>query len=262
MFMETALTFIIYTVALLAVSLLGAYMPYIRKLTDDQVHLLIALSAGIFLGILFFLLLPEAIEESIEGDIEVKYVMMAVLLAFLAVLLVDVMIKHFHMASCPCECHKDQHKHRVGSFSAYIGLAIHAFIDGLVLATTLLADSDIAWAALIGLCIHKFVELFSLSSTFLLSDEEKGTVMKYLVSFALITPVGAIISFLLLNGASVDGMIGIPMAISAGTFMYVALCDMVPEAFHRENQQIKSFLFLVVGIAIAAAVFLFFGHAH
>ena len=86
--------------------------------------------------------------------------------------------------------------------------------------------------------------------------------MKYLVSFSLITPIGAIISFLVLNGASVDGMIGIPMAISAGTFMYVALCDMVPEAFHRENQQLKSFMFLVAGIAIAAVVFLLFGHSH
>ena len=260
--METALTFIIYTVALLAVSLAWAYMHYIRKLDDNQVHLLIALSAGIFLGILFFLLLPEAVHESLEGDIDIKYVMLTVLLAFLTILLIDVLIKHFHMASCPCECHKDQHKHRVGSFSAYIGLAIHAFIDGLILATTLLADSDIAWVALLGLCIHKFVELFSLSSTFLLSDEDRGTVMKYLVSFAFITPIGAIVSFLVLNGASVDGMIGIPMAISAGTFMYVAMCDMVPEAFHRENQQLKSFAFLVIGIAIAAAVFLLFGHSH
>ena len=260
--METAVTFIIYTVALLAVSLVGAYLPYIRKLTDDQVHLLIALSAGIFLGILFFLLFPEAIHECEEGGIEEKYMMLTVLIAFLVILLVDVLIKHFHMASCPCECHKDQHKHRMGSFSAYIGLAIHAFIDGLLLASALIADSDIAWIALLGMCVHKFVELFSLSSTFLLSDKEKSTVMKYLLSYTLITPVGAIVSFLILNGASIDGMIGIPMAISAGTFMYVALCDMVPEAFHRENQQLKSFLFLVVGIAIAAMVFLVFGHSH
>ena len=130
--METAVTFIIYTVALLAVSLLGAYMPYIKKLTDDQVHLLIALSAGIFLGILFFLLLPEAIHECEEGGIEEKYMMLTVLVAFLAILLVDVLIKHFHMASCPCECHQEQHRHRMGSFSAYIGLAIHAFIMGVV----------------------------------------------------------------------------------------------------------------------------------
>ena len=53
--MEIALTFVIYTVALVGVSLLGAYMPYVKKLTDKEIHLLIAMSAGIFLGILFFL---------------------------------------------------------------------------------------------------------------------------------------------------------------------------------------------------------------
>ena len=72
--METALTLTIYIIALFGVALLGAYTPYIRKLTDQQVHLLVALSAGIFLGILFFLLLPEAIHESEEGNIQYKIV--------------------------------------------------------------------------------------------------------------------------------------------------------------------------------------------
>ena len=122
--METALTLAIYIIALFAFALLGAYTPYVRKLTDNQIHLLVALSAGIFLGILFFLLLPEAIHESEEGNIEELYVMITVLGGFLAILLTDVLIKHFHMASCPCECHQDQHKHRIGSLSAFIGLAV------------------------------------------------------------------------------------------------------------------------------------------
>ena len=260
--METALTFVIYTVALIGVSLLGAYMPYIRKLTDTQVHLLIAMSAGIFLGILFFLLLPEAIHECTEGGIDEKIMMIVVLAGFLVILLVDVLIKHFHMAGCPCECHEDQHRHRMGSISAFIGLSVHAFVDGLVLAAGLIADSNIGWLALGGMCVHKFVVLFSLSSTFLLSDEDKSTIMKYLISFSLITPIGAIISFLILNGVSIDGTVGLPLAFSAGTFMYVALCDMLPEAFHRKNQDLRSFLFIAAGIAIAAAVFLFIGHGH
>ena len=260
--METALTLLIYTIALIAVSLLGAYMPYIRKLTDTQIHLLIAMSTGIFLGILFFLLLPEAIHECAEGNIEEKYMMIFVLAGFLTILLVDVLIKHFHMAGCPCECHEDQHRHRIGSLSAFIGLSVHALVDGLVLAAGLIAGNDIGWLALAGMCVHKFVVLFSLSSTFLLSEEDKRTIMRYLITFSMITPIGAVISFLILNGASVDGMIGLPLAFSAGTFMYVALCDMLPEAFHRKNQDLKSFLFLSIGIAIAAAVFLLIGHAH
>ena len=260
--MEAALTLTIYTIVLIAVSLLGAYMPYVKKLSDSQVHLLIAMSAGIFLGILFFLLLPEAMHECEEGDIEEKYMMIVVLSGFLVILLVDVLIKHFHMVGCPCECHEDQHRHRMGSLSAFIGLSVHAFVDGLVLAAGLIADSSIGWLALGGMCIHKFVVLFSLSSTFLLSDEDKSTIMKYLVSFSMITPIGAIISFLILNGVSVDGMVGLPLAFSAGTFMYVALCDMLPEAFHRKNQDLRSFVFLMVGVAIAAAVFLLIGHSH
>ena len=260
--METAVTLIIYMAALFGIALLGAYTPYIRELTDKQVHLLVALSAGIFLGILFFLLLPESLHESSEGGIEEKYVMITILIGFLVILLTDVLIKHFHMASCPCECHKEQHRHKIGTLSAFFGLAVHAFVDGLVLATALMADSEIAWLALIGMCIHKYVEVFSLSSTFLLSEEEKSTVMKYLIAFSLITPVAALISYLVFNGVSVEGMVGLPLAFSAGTFMYVAFCHMVPEAFHREEQDIRSFLFLLIGIGIAAFVFLTFGHTH
>ena len=260
--METAVTLIIYMAALFGIALLGAYTPYIRELTDKQVHLLVALSAGIFLGILFFLLLPESLHESSEGGIEEKYVMITILVGFLVILLTDVLIKHFHMASCPCECHKEQHRHKIGTLSAFFGLAVHAFVDGLVLATALMADSEIAWLALIGMCIHKYVEVFSLSSTFLLSEEEKSTVMKYLIAFSLITPVAALISYLVFNGVSVEGMVGLPLAFSAGTFMYVAFCHMVPEAFHREEQDIRSFLFLLIGIGIAAFVFLTFGHTH
>lgn len=260
--MDTTLTLIIYIAALIAVSLLGAYTPYIRKLNDGQVHLLIAMSAGIFLGILFFLLLPEAIHECEEGGIEEKYMMIVVLTGFLIILLVDVLIKHFHMIGCACECHKDEHRHNMGSLSAFIGLSIHAFVDGLVLAAGLVADSNIGWLALAGICIHKYVEVFSLSSTFLLSERDKGTVMRYLFAFTLITPVGALISYLVMNGVSIDGMVGLPLAFSAGTFMYVAMCSMLPEAFHRENQEMKSFVFLCIGIAIAAAVFFIFGHSH
>ena len=44
--------------------------------------------------------------------------------------------------------------------------------------------------------------------------------------------------------------------------MYVALCDMIPEAFHRKNQDVRAFLMLIIGIAIAAGVFLLIGHGH
>lgn len=261
--MDVAVTFAIYAIALIAVSLLGSFVPFMKKLTDNQIHLLIALSAGIFLGILFFMLLPEAFHEGcIEGDYDIRLIAGCILAGFMVIMIIEKSLKHYHMMSCPCGCHKDEHQHNLASFSTFIGLGIHAFVDGLILASSLLINSEIAWLTLGGMCIHKFVELFSLSSTFLLSERDKKTTAKYLIGYTLITPVAAIISFLLLNGVSVEGIIGIPLAISAGTFMYVALCDMLPEAFHRDDQDLKSFIFLAIGLIIAAVIFTVIGHGH
>lgn len=260
--MEIWLTFAVYAVALIVVSLLGAYTPYVKNISDRQVHLLISLSAGIFLSMMFFLLLPEAIHESEEGGYEEKIVMLVVLTGFLIILLIDVLIKHYHMIGCGCEHHIEECRHKTGPMSAYIGLAIHAFMDGLVLAATMMANSEVTVAALVGICLHKYVELFSLSSTFLISDKDKRTIMKYLLAFVFITPVGAFISLAALNGMSVEGMIGLPLAFAAGTLMYVSFCHMIPEAFHREEQNIKSFAILLVGLVLSAIVFLLVGHGH
>jgi zinc transporter ZupT len=120
------------------------------------------------------------------------------------------------------------------------------------LAAALLAGESVGILALIGMCIHKFVVLFSLSSTFLLVDQPRKKSMTYLLTFCLITPIAGLISFIILNGISVEGLAGLPLAFAAGTFMYVALCDMIPEAFHRKNQDLKSFVFLMIGLGICA----------
>ncbi|MFA6710421.1 MAG: ZIP family metal transporter [Candidatus Methanomethylophilaceae archaeon] len=251
--MDPIITFLVYAIVLFAVSMAGAYVPFIRRLSDTQVHLLVALSAGIFLGILFLMLLPEAVTETTENGYDTNTAMICVLTGFLMILFVDVIIKHFHMRKCTCECHEDEHSHSITSLSAFIGLSVHACVDGLALATALLAGESVGILALIGMSIHKFVVLFSLSSTFLLVDQPRKKSLTYLLAFSLITPIAGMISFIILNGISVEGVAGLPLAFAAGTFMYVALCDMVPEAFHRKNQDLKSFLFLMIGLGICAA---------
>ena len=70
--MEPGMLFLLYSILLIAVSMIGAYLPQIGRVQDSRAHLMIALSAGIFLGLLLFILLPEAIEEGNEGGMEVE----------------------------------------------------------------------------------------------------------------------------------------------------------------------------------------------
>jgi hypothetical protein len=60
--MDKLIVLLGYMFILCVVSAVGAYLPQIRKMDDRQTHFLIALSAGIFLGLLFVLLIPEAYE--------------------------------------------------------------------------------------------------------------------------------------------------------------------------------------------------------
>ena len=78
----------------------------------------------------------------------------------------------------------------------------------------------------------------------------------------MITPIAGIMFFLILNDISLDGVTGYPLAFAAGTFMYVALCDMLPEAFHRKKQDSRSYYLIILGIIVILAMTLMFPHSH
>lgn len=260
--MDSIATFALYSVILIIVSMAGAALPRVRKLTDKQAHLLISLSAGIFLGLLFFLLLPEAVEECEHGGIDMHLAMCALALGFILIMFVEVMMKHRHMGGCSCECCQDAHSHRITSASSFIGLSIHAACDGLALAATFLAGEEVGLVATIGMCIHKFVVLFSLSTTTILANNDDRSAYMRLVGFSLITPIAGLIFFMALNGIDVDGFTGLPLAFAAGTFMYVCMCDILPEAFHRKKQDMPSFALVIVGAVLILVISLIFPHVH
>ncbi len=280
--MNTVIMFLIYSLAILAISMVGAYLPRMRTLSDRQIHLLVSLSTGIFIGLLFLMLLPEAFEqvfhvafheaeeagmtghEAFEHALgSLHPVLYAILAGFLLILTIETWMKNHHMAGCSCGCNSDTHSHKLTSLSSFAGLSIHAACDGLALAATFLAGEDIAILTTLGMCIHKFVVLFSLSSMTLVSDIPKKKSMKYLLLFGLITPISGLLFFGVLSG--IDGwhdFTGIPLAFAAGTFMYVALCDMLPEAFHRRDQNTRSIILLFVGIALIFLMTILFPHTH
>ncbi len=251
--------FLLFSVLLVIVSLAGAYLPFAGRLQDSRAHLMIALSAGVFIGLLMFMLLPEALEESEEGGYDTHFSMFFLVAGFIVILIMEQVLKHRHHEECGCE--EDSHNHKLTSISSFIGLAIHAACDGLALAAMFMAGETVGFMATIGLCIHKFVELFSLSSTMTLSDIGKRKSLRDLFLFALITPVAGLLFFLLFSDMEVEGTLGLPLMFASGTLLYVTMCDMLPESFHRE-QGFKPLVMLLIGLGIMLAVALLFPHAH
>jgi Predicted divalent heavy-metal cations transporter len=262
---------LVFAVIIFTVSMVASYVPMVRKMSSRTIHLMIALAAGIFIGILFFMLLPETFHEGDPHDAGVW-----ILIGFLAVLLSDVLIKHFHGRKCACisdgpaiieigaqpKKHVHEHTHEMTSASAFIGLAIHAAVDGMILGIGLSAGEEIGMAALIGISLHKFVELFSLSSTFLLTDTGKKRVLIYLLVFSLITPIAGFISLGMLDAAAEDFEMYIPLALAAGTFMYVGIYSLLPEAFHERKDSIIPFILVIVGVIAIYVITTIIGTGH
>lgn len=251
--MDGLAVFLAYAGIMFVVCIAGSILPQIRQLNDSQKHLLIALSAGIFLAMLFCLFIPESFELTVEsGDYTANQMAYAMLFGFLLLALIDMLLKHRHSHDCHCELHEDHHKHELVSISAFIGLSIHAACDGLALAAATFGGEKLAFVALCGLCLHKFVETFSLSSSMLLSDESVLQKWMYLIGFSLITPVLGTLFFLFFNGLDVDSIAGLPMCFATGTCAFVTFCDLLPEAFHREETDIKAFVIVALGAVLAA----------
>lgn len=253
--MEQFATALVFIFVIFLVSLAGAVLPLAIKMNDRQLHLTIAFSAGIFLGVLFLMLFPEAISESVEGGNDTFTIMCAVLAGFLVIFILDFMLKQHSKETCDCEECKDLHAHDITSLSAFIGLSIHACFDGLALAAAFTAGETIGLSVLVALCIHKLIVVFSLSSTFLLSNRRKSALM-YLLTFCLITPVTALGSYAFISGVDI-GITGIALCFSVGIFLFVTMCDILPEAFHRKAQNNKSVILMLVGLAVVIALVLF-----
>jgi len=258
--MEGILVFALYSLILFVICMAGAYLPQIKQLNDRQKHLLIALTAGIFVGLLFWLFLPESYELTVEdGGHSYSVMCYAILAGFLVISLIDVLIKirhgdghHHHHHDDDDDDDEDEHSHQIVSLSAFIGLSIHAGCDGLALAAATLGGETLGAVALGGMCLHKFIETFSLSSSLLLTENDVRKRWAYLTGFALITPIMGMVMYLFLNGIDVEGIAGLPMAFAAGTFMFVTFCDLLPEAYHRKDNSLRTFIFVVIGVAIAA----------
>lgn len=227
-------------VGIFLAAVLGALLPLLGRWSDRQLHLFVAFGAGVFLGTVFFHLIPETIAA--QPDILTEFM---ILNGFMVVLFVErVLVRHRHH---DCDEEAD-HRHQVVGISAFIGLSIHSLMAGFALGASFAAP-QMALVIFLAIVSHKSVAAFSLATVFQLSDIPLKRALMLLGAFALCTPVGALLSLPLIHTLS-DIHVTIPTALAAGSFIYVATMDLLPEAFHDTRKRLGPFVALSIGILV------------
>ncbi len=232
-------------------SLAGGLLPLTVRWTERLMHAILGLSTGVFLGAVFLHLLPEvaALDHHASnggghdhGDLTVW---MFVLVGVLGVYLVEA------LALRKQEHADDLHRHRAVSFAALLGLSIHSLTNGMGLAAA--AKIGLAFPVFLSLICHKGAEAFSLTTVFHLAKFGRRHLVIQAVLFALICPLGILIGEILTESLSDHGL-AIMTALAAGTFLFVCLCELLPEVFHHRQDMLLKIGLLVAGIFVMALI--------
>lgn len=255
-----------YAVALVALSLLGGWLPSVLQITHTRLQGSMSVVAGFVLGIALYHLLPKSLplfdgEDGIETAL--WWTMLGVV--FLVLLL---RFFQFHQHDFTGGEHGHGHAPQVGDgrslswLGIALGLALHTAVEGMALGTSVRAvGGAYGPSALLGagvflaLALHKPLDSLSIAATMRQAQLRRGTRIAINVGFATLCPAAAFLAFWGV-GSLVPGnefIVGRALAFSAGAFLCISLSDLLPEIhFHRHDRGKLSLCFLTgVGLAYA-----------
>ena len=160
----------LYTVLIVAASLLGGVLPSILRLGHRGLQISLSLVAGVMFGVAIFHLLPHAVMIAADAGGSASHstldpIMLAAAVGFVALFLLERFF-HFHHhepvetpeAECD-DCGGHHHDHRkavaaersagraagparLGWVGAIFGLGVHSLLEGVALAASLVAASE------------------------------------------------------------------------------------------------------------------------
>lgn len=207
----------------------------------------IAFGCGAMLAITFNHVLPEAAE--LAGGNTWLAVLAGVIFFFI---LENFLCIH----SCPDgENSHECANHTLGPIAA-LGLGIHGFFDGIIIVFSFLANPVIGWLTALGIMLHNLPAGAILHS--LICYKRKKGNLWYILVVALATPLALVLIPFAEKLPQI--YIGIGLAFSAGSLLYITLSDMLPET-HRSKSKFN-LVYLLLGITLIFGINTYFGEAH
>lgn len=206
-----------------------------EKWVNNNLIYLLSFSAGILLSFSFIHLLPEAV-----GQTKLGYFW--VLLSFFSFYAIE------HLLSIHnCQKEKECRPHETFTLVSWMGLLIHSAIDGVVIGAGFEVSQSLGILSTLAVLLHELPEGISTMSVMLYGGYgiRKAVIQSSWV--ALATPIGALATFFLLRDVNHE-LIGVLLAIAAGSFLYVAASDLIPE-IHRKSK-FANILLTLLGVVI------------
>lgn len=230
--------------SILAVGIVGGLIPLVvatRQTSRRFFSLGNALAGGIFLGVGMMHLLPEADEVLSEMF---DYPLAALLAAAGVVILLGIDRVVFEAARSSLQGRgAARTPRRIYPVVLLVALSIHSLVAGMALGL----EPEVAASVLVmvGILLHKGSAAFALMVSAHSAGMEKRGLRMLLTIFVLMTPIGIMLGTL--AAESLEGELaalgeGVFHALAAGTFIYVAILDVIDAEMSRIDDRMARFV--------------------
>jgi len=225
-------------------SLLGAFIFRRHNHITGTHRFIVPIALGMFLGIVFFELIPETLHASEFGG------PVAIVVGFLAFYLLSHILRTYH------HHHHDHCDDCVPKSSAYmllIGDAVHNIADGIVIATAFIVDPALGIAATIGVGLHEIPQEIAEYGVLIQAGYSRGKAALFNLLSASSIILGVLVSFAFLH---LGDYLWVLTGIAAGNLLYLAASDMIPELHGDQHRGhfLSTFISTILGLLIIVAL--------
>ena len=271
---------ITYCLLILLASLVGGWIPLAIRLTHRRMEIAISFVSGLMLGVALLHMLPHALEsaQSIET---VMPIMLWLLGGFLVMFFIERFFCFHHhdvdenqASECGHSHSSDQnHSHSTHQLTwsgAAIGLTLHSIIAGVALAASVESQTQTHHTTVLAglgtfmvIFFHKPFDSLTLGT--LMAKDRWSSRSRHWVNalFSLAIPVGVLIFYLGHHSANHENhFVNYALAFSAGTFLCIAMSDLLPELQFHRHDRLKLSLALILGLALAWTIAYFEQQTH
>ncbi|HAV22832.1 MAG: hypothetical protein A2X67_01095 [Ignavibacteria bacterium GWA2_55_11] len=234
----TSLVLLLGLAAALA-EFLGGWLIAVRGRWPQRAQvILLALGAGFVLALVFIELIPTSF-EAIGASAS-----MFALAGFSTLHLFEhTLVGHLHFGE---ETHKEKMASHLAGISAFSGLMVHAFFDGLSISVGIQFNMLLGLLVFAAVLLHKFPEGLTIGSIMLSAGFSRQTVIRAALAIGGATVLGAASVVVL---PEIDRVwLGRILAFSAGTVLYVGATDLIPEINKCEERMPPLMVFGGIGL--------------
>jgi len=225
---------IIYSLIAASAAMAGTILVLtFHKWSEKNSFIIINFAAGIMLTLAFMHLIPESLKMNLNT-------MICVLFGFLIMFFLQFIVL-FH------PCHDDKCSKHIG-VTSIAGLSLHSITDGLIIAVSFEANTNIGILTTLAILVHKLPDGITISGILLHNGMPKNKILVFSLLTAGFTPIGTIIGMFLLKNISMN-ILGALLGLTAGSFIFLSASDLIPET-HKCKNRLPSFMLFAGVIAI------------